>query len=124
VPQLHHDLAALGVHGFGHALPAVELLGAVEAGHVGVALALVADGGGFGDEQARAGALRIVGGGDVGRNGVRRAVARERRHDDAVGELQVAGLYGVEKGGHRAIESRVDTGRKAKRAASTLLSHG
>ncbi|MNS79694.1 hypothetical protein D3C72_1133550 [compost metagenome] len=106
VPQLHDDLAALGVHGVGHALPAFELFGAVEAGHVGVALALVADGGGFGDEQAGAGALGVVGGGDVGRDRVGRAVARERRHHDAVGELEVAGLDGVEKGGHRGLRGQ------------------
>ena len=42
MPQLHDDLAALGVHGVGHLLPAGELLRRIEAGHVGIALALVA----------------------------------------------------------------------------------
>jgi hypothetical protein len=32
VPQLHHDAAALGMHGVGDALPAIELLGAVQPG--------------------------------------------------------------------------------------------
>ena len=100
MPELHHNLAALRMHGFGHFLPAVELFGAVQTGYIRVALGLVADGGGFGDQQTGAGALRIVGLRNIGRNGVGRTVARERRHDDAVGKLQVAGLVGVEQGGH------------------------
>jgi hypothetical protein len=40
MPQLHHDAPAFGMHGIGHLLPAVQLLGAVQAGHVGIALAL------------------------------------------------------------------------------------
>jgi hypothetical protein len=100
VPELGHDLAAGRVHGARHGLPARDLLGRVQAGHVGVALALVADGGGFGDQQAGAGALGVVGRHQRGGHGVRRAVARERGHDDAVGELQVAGGGGVKEGGH------------------------
>ena len=101
VPQLHYDLAAVSMHRVGHFLPCAQLLGAVEARNVGVALALLADRSGFGDEQASAGTLRVVGRGDGGWNGVGRAIARQRRHHDAVGEVQVTGLYGVEKSMHR-----------------------
>ena len=101
MPQLRHDGAAGLVHGFGHALPAVELLGAVQAGHVGVALRLRADGGGLGNQQAGAGALRVIGGHQRRGDGARRAVARQRRHGNAVVQPQGAGGGGlVEKVGH------------------------
>ena len=104
VPQLHDDLAALGVHGVGHLFPGGDLLGAPDARHVGVALALVADGGGLGDDQpgpgGRVGALAVVGrhAGIGQRAG--RAVARERGHDDAGGQAQCASGEGVKQGGH------------------------
>jgi len=47
MPQLHHDLAARSVHGGCHLLPARDLLGRIQAGHIGIALALVADGRGL-----------------------------------------------------------------------------
>ncbi len=100
MPQLHHDLAACLVHGAGHFLPAVQLLGAVQAGHVGIALALGADGGGLRDDQARAGALRVVGGDQIGGNGLGRAVAGEGGHGNAVGQGDVTGLGGFEQGSH------------------------
>lgn len=87
MPQLHHDLAAFGVHRIGHLLPRSHLFGAPDARHIGVALALVADGRGLGDDQAcprgRIGALSVISGhAGVGqRAGC--AVARERRHHDA-----------------------------------------
>ena len=84
------------MHRFGDALPAVELLGAVQAGHISVTLRLVADRRGFSDQETCRGALGIVLGHQCGRNGVGRAVARQRRHHDAVGKLQVTSLDGVE----------------------------
>lgn len=106
MPELHHDLAANVVHGFRDLLPAIQLRGAIEAGHVGIALALVADGRGFGDQQAAAGALGVVLGHQGHRNGVGRPVAGERCQHDAVGQLQIAGLGGVEQGGHRRRRRR------------------
>ena len=100
MPELHHDLAAGLVHSMGHLLPAVELLGAVQARHVGITLGLVGDGRAFAHDQAGAGALGVVLHGEVVGDGVGRAVARERRHDDAVGQLQVASGGGVEQRGH------------------------
>ncbi len=96
VPELHNDLAALGMHRAGHFLPGVKLLSAIETRHVGITLALMADSGAFGDQEAGAGALAIVNLGDIGRHGIGRAVPRERRHHDAVGKGQVTGFVGVE----------------------------
>ena len=97
-----HDFSAFRVHGFRYRLPAFNLFLRVEPGHIGVALALLADGGGLSDEQACAGALRVVGGHQRCGHGARRAVARERRHDDAVGKGDGADSNGVKKGGHGA----------------------
>ncbi|MNV30487.1 hypothetical protein D3C71_1217590 [compost metagenome] len=90
VPQLHHDLAAGVMHGAGHLLPAIQLLGAVQTGHIGIALGLRADGRGLGNDEAGTGALRVVGGNQVGGDGLGRAVARQGRHGNAVGQLKVA----------------------------------
>ena len=103
VPQLHHNFAVGLVDGLGHFFPAVELLGAVQAGHVGVALRLRADGGGFSDQQAGAGALGVVLRHQRGRDGVWGAVARQRCHRNAVGQLQATGLNGIEQSGHRVF---------------------
>ena len=96
MPELHHNFAALVMHRFGDMLPAVKLLGAIQAGHIGIALALVADGGGFGNQQPGRGALGIVLSHQGCGNGVRRAVARQWRHHDAVGKLPIANLNSVE----------------------------
>ena len=97
VPQLAVDAAAARMHGLGHLPPAIELLGAVEARHVGVALALMGDGRAFADDQPGAGALRVVLRHQRRGDGVGRAVARERRHDDSVGQMQVPHLHGFEQ---------------------------
>jgi len=101
VPELDDDLAARGVDRVGHAPPAGQLFFRIQAGHVGIALALVADGRGFRDQQAGAGALAVIGGRDGQGYGARRPVAGQRGHDDAVGELQVADGDGVVQRGHR-----------------------
>ena len=63
-----------------------------------VALALLADLRGLGHDQARAGALRVIERRERARHGVGldRAVARQRRHRDAVGDLDFAELEGLE----------------------------
>ena len=76
VPELHHDFAAFVMHRFGDVLPPVELLGAIQARHIGITLGLMADGRGFGDQQAGRGALAVVLSHQRGRNGVGCAVAR------------------------------------------------
>ncbi|MPM57377.1 hypothetical protein SDC9_104199 [bioreactor metagenome] len=99
MPELGDDLAAESMHRLGHFLPAIKLLCVIQPGHVGVALCLRVDGRAFGDQQPGACALRVVGGGDLSWHRIGRAVARERRHGDAVVELQIAGLQGGEKRG-------------------------
>jgi hypothetical protein len=103
MPQLHHDVSALRMHGIGDAAPASGLGVGVEARHVGIALALRADRCGFGNEQACAGALGVVAGHQCVGHIAGRAVAGQRRHDDAVFQLQVTGLCGVKEGGHEVI---------------------
>ena len=60
------------------------------------ALALLAVGRRFGDEQARRGALGIVLCHQRRGTGVGRAVARQWRHHDAIGQLKLAGLERIE----------------------------
>ena len=91
--------AACLVCRLGDMLPAVELLGAVQAWHIGIALRGGADGRAFGDDKACCGALLVVAHHHGGRNRVGCAVARQRCHHHAVGQLQCTGVNGVKKGG-------------------------
>ena len=101
MPQLHRDAPALGMHGVGDPPPAGDLLGVVDAGRVEIALTLGADLRRLGDDQPGARALPVVLDGEVRRHlPGRGAVARQRRHDDAVGEVEVADADGVEQGRH------------------------
>ena len=106
MPELHDDLAARVVDCVGHFLPAGQLLRRIEAGNIGIALSLMADGRGFGHDQPGRGALSVVGDGQLAGNGIRRAVARERGHDDAVGKSQITGLERIEQSGHRIVSGR------------------
>ena len=49
MPQLDHNHAVRGIYIVGDFLTSVELLGAVQAGHIRVALALMTDDGGLGN---------------------------------------------------------------------------
>ena len=87
VPQLGEDLAPLGVHGLGDLFPACDLLRAVDAGGVGIALAVRANDGGFGDDEADVGAAAIVGSHLRGRHQSRaRHAAGEGGHHEAIRE--------------------------------------
>ena len=101
VPDLLEDAAAVSVDGGGDGLPGFHLLLRPDAGDLRVADGHGADGGAFGDDEASGGALSVVlhhdGRGDIVRGA---AQAGKRRHDDAAGEIEVAYLDGVEKGGH------------------------
>ena len=55
---------------------------------------------GLGHESAGAGTLGVVARIHCVGNGVRAAVARKRRHGNAVGQMQGACMDGVEEGGH------------------------
>ena len=102
VPQLGGDQAAGLVHGVGDPAPAGDLLVAVDAGGVHVALALGADLGALGDQQAGARALHVVLAhqvvGHVARHGG--AHPGQRGHQDAVVGADGAEGQGLEEGGH------------------------
>jgi hypothetical protein len=99
VPELHHDRSTRGVNVMGNRFPAIELLGAIQAGHIEVTLPLLADSRRLGDQQAGAGTLGVVL--RHQRSGYRIwcAVARQRRHHDAVAQSQVSNVHGIEQGG-------------------------
>ena len=104
VPQLHDDLAARGVNRVGHHFPQGHLFIAPDAGHIRVALALVADGGGLGHDEPgavhRVSALRVVSGHQLRRPGAGRAIAGEGCHHDAVGKVHGTDLKRAEQIGH------------------------
>lgn len=102
VPQLHHELAALGVHGIGDPAPAPDLLAVVNARRIEVALAGLRNLRGLRNDQSGAGALFVVGrhqvGGYLTRAG---AVPSQRCHDDSICGLNVSDVYRVKQRRHR-----------------------
>jgi len=91
VPQLQGDLAAGAMHGLGHPLPAGDLRLAMDARRARIAVRLGTDRRRLGEDQTGAGALPVILGhqrrGHVARP---RAIARQRRHHDAVSQLDGA----------------------------------
>jgi len=101
---LQHHLAAACVHGVCHCLPALDLRAAVDAGCVEVALTLGTDLGGFGDDQSRVGALRVILGHQRRRRAARAGtIAGQWCHHDAVGQRDIAHLDWVEQRSGRTI---------------------
>ena len=95
MPQLADNLAAGGVHGVGHQLPARHLFVSPDAGRQCIAAALLRDIGRLADDQAGAGALGVVFGVQRVRHAiVAHAAARQRCHHDAVGQRQRAEGHG------------------------------
>ena len=94
VPELAENESACFVDGGGDLFPALDLLGGVDAGGGGVAVAGRVDGGGFGEDEAHGGALAIVFhhevGGDVAFAG---AVTGEGGHHDAVRQGETGGEF-------------------------------
>jgi hypothetical protein len=79
------------VHRIGHPAPAFGLLVGDDAGLADERLSLVMGVGALGDDQADAGALPVVLDDEIAGHARRSgAHAGEGRHDDAVGELEVA----------------------------------
>ncbi len=115
VPDLGEDASAGLVHGGGDGLPELGLLGGPDAGDLRVADAHGRDGGALGDDEAGGGALAVVldhdGRGEVVGGA---AQARERRHDDAVGEVEGTDLQGFKQDRHadwmKAVEGRFRAG--------------
>ena len=102
VPELCGHQPARGVDGVGDPAPARDLLVAVDAGGVHVALALGADLGALGDDQSRARPLHVVLLHQVVRHvaGDARAHPGQGRHQDAVGQAHGAEGHGVEEAVH------------------------
>ncbi len=85
VHDLDEDTATLVVHGGGYLLPARDMRWAVDAGRREVALAVIGRLSAFGDDQADAGALGIIFGGQFSRRAVELgAAAGHRGHDQTV----------------------------------------
>ncbi len=103
MPELGDDPAALGMNGRGDLLPSFGRLRQVKAGDIRVALALLCHGCALGDDQAGGGALFVIDGVQVVGYGLRGAVARQRRHGNAVGKLDIADLDGIKEAGHRNV---------------------
>jgi hypothetical protein len=120
VPELDDDLAAGRVHRVGDLAPAGDLRVGIEARRPQIALALPRDLRGFGDDQAGPGALAVIFHVEIVRRvGARRgAVARQRRHDDAVLQFDIAHAEGREQiGGHGACLTK--TAARNSRAAGS-----
>ena len=100
VPHLQDDPSAFLVHAIGDRLPAFHLFIAPDTRRIGPAEPFHADPGRFTDDQARAGALAVIGFHHRVRDEVRRrrATARQRSHQDAVG------------GGDRSQAERLEQG--------------
>ena len=111
MPKLHKDAPARCVYGSSHWFPRLHLRLAPDAGHVRIALALLADGGGLADDEGRA-AVGVSTLGVVARHagvgqGTGGAVACQGGHDHAVGQGQKAHREGVKKLGHEGCLSGV-----------------
>ena len=117
VHELGDDPPAARVHGVGDQAPAGDLRVGVQARGARVALADRRGLGALGDDQAGAGALGVVLGVERGRRAaLAGAVARHRRHHEAVGELELTQPVGREQvRGHGS--SVVDRDVDARQAA-------
>ena len=119
MPKLEEYAPAGRMHGVRDLAPARHLLIGPYAGRMRVADALGRDRSRFGDDEAGGSALRVI----VAHQRVRnptwagRSISRQRRHDNAVGNLEIANLQRVEQGGHRGSIS----GLNARATASKLL---
>jgi hypothetical protein len=102
VPELKEDSPACSVHALDDRAPALDLLVGPDAGGVRITDARGRDRGRLGKDEAGGRALHIIVAHQRVRNAARtgRSVARQRRHEDAVGNFQIANLEGVEQGGH------------------------
>ncbi|RMS24969.1 Transcriptional regulator, AraC protein [Pseudomonas coronafaciens pv. garcae] len=91
VPQLQDDAAASVVYGFGDVAPAANLIVGPDAGGVRVTHAHRRYRGGFSQDQACRSALHVILGHHcIGHAAFVGAAACQGRHDDAVGQLQIA----------------------------------
>ena len=107
MPELEHDAAAGDMDRAGHALPAFDLLGAVDARRRDIALALRRHLRRFRDDQPCARALRVIERVERGRHvAFGGAAPRQGRHGDAVGQRErpdIDGREQVRRGLGRAV---------------------
>jgi hypothetical protein len=90
-------MAVLVVHGGGHPLPPGDMRGRVDAWRSEVALSIIRRLDAFGDDQADAGALGIIFGGEFSRRAVEpRAAAGHRGHDQTVWQTVASDTNGRE----------------------------
>jgi hypothetical protein len=118
VPELEDDAAAFGMHRVGHPPPRGDLLDGMNSRRIEVALGHRADLAGLGDDQAGGGALAVIVDGQRSRPAaVDGAVAGQGRHDDAIGQRNVADMEGIEQRRHAASllegKARAKNGRNA-----------
>jgi hypothetical protein len=102
MPELEKDASAGSMHALDDAAPALDLLVGPDARGMRVADACWRDRGRLGKDKPSGRALRVIVAHHRVRNpaGTGRAIARQWRHDNAVGELQIANLQRVEQHGH------------------------
>ena len=105
MPELDEDASAALMHAVGDLAPALDLLLRIDAGRVLVALALLRDLARLGDQKAGGGALAVIVDRERARHhaGRHRAVARQRRHHQAVRQRDRAELEGLEEFGRRLM---------------------
>ena len=101
MPDLDEDAPAFFMHAVGDLAPACDLLLGIDAGRILIALALLRNLAGFGDQKARGGALAVIVDRQRARHhaGRHRAVAGQRRHHEAVRKRDRAKLEGLEQFG-------------------------
>ena len=98
VPELQEDMTALGVNGIRHLSPTVDLRLAVDARRILIALPLLRDLGRLRDDQACRGALCVVFRGQIAwHKPAIRSVARQRSHDDPVGQRESTEYVGFKE---------------------------
>ena len=101
VPELRENPAPRGVHRIDDGFPRLDLPGRPYPRRIGPAQAFTRDAGGFGYDEAGAGALGIIFGHERGRfMRARCARTRQRRHEDAVRDAKGADPQGLEQGWH------------------------
>ena len=101
VPELKHDLAALGVHSLGYRTPGADLFLGPDARGIEIALGHRTDRTCFRDDQAGTGPLAIVFNGQWPRLvAFDSTIARQRGHDNTVGQLDITDLDRIEESWH------------------------
>jgi len=102
VPELEEDAPAGAMHTLDDVAPALDLLSGPDAGRMRIADTCGRDRSRLGKDEAGGRALRIIVTHHRVRNapGTGRPVARQRRHENAIGKFQIANLQRVEQRGH------------------------